>query len=577
MNSLQDQGQILLDPNTLAADGTISLNNLAVSNDGKVLAYGLSKAGSDWVEIHFMDIITRKDLPDVLKWVKFSAISWQGSSVYYSRYAEPEGSELSSKNQFHQVYKHMIGTPQGSDILIMEDKKHGDYNFSAVVSDDEKFLYVYTSQSTSGERLMVKDLTMGNAPFITISDNFDNEYSIFDNIGSTFYLLTNNGAPNYKLVTFTLNKPDPVNWKTVIPERSDLLEGVRICNNKIVANYLVNVTSRVLCFDLSGKACGEIKLPGLCKVNSFYGNKKYNLATFGITQFTSPEQILLVDMKDLTTKIIFTPDCKFDSKNYITRQVFFESKDKTKVPMFITHRKDVVPDENTPCFVFGYGGFNISIAPEFRIDRTIFLEAGGIYCVPNIRGGGEYGEKWHREGTKCKKQNVFDDFIAACDYLVKEKYTSYKKIAIHGRSNGGLLVGAVMTQRPDICKVAIPAVGVLDMLRFHIFTIGRAWSVDYGNSENLEEFGCLLKYSPLHNVRPRSYPATLILTGDHDDRVVPAHSFKFAATLQQNNKGPEPVLIRIDVNAGHGAGKPTSKQIAEFADMWTFVFSELGM
>jgi prolyl oligopeptidase len=331
------------------------------------------------------------------------------------------------------------------------------------------------------------------------------------------------------------------------------------------------------CYSLAGKEEKQIQLPGLCRLSSFNTDNKYDFATYSLAQFTAPEQCYYLDAKTWESKLIFKPKINFDSDKYITEQVFFTSKDGTKVPMFITRKKDLVMNEQTPCFVFGYGGFNISLAPEFRIDRAVFIEAGGIYCVPNLRGGGEYGEDWHKAGTKCKKQNVFDDFISACEFLVSKKYTSYNKIAIHGRSNGGLLIGAVMTQRPDICKVALPTVGVLDMLRFHLFTIGRAWSVDYGNSENKEEFECLYKYSPLNNVKEVKYPATLILTGDHDDRVVPAHSFKFAATLQEKNKSSEPMLIRIDVNAGHGAGKPTSKQIDEFTDMWTFVFHNLNI
>ena len=346
-------------------------------------------------------------------------------------------------------------------------------------------------------------------------------------------MLTNNQAPKYKLMAFTYNATEPDKWKTIIPESENPLEGARICNNKLLVNYFQDVSSRLYCHDLNGKQERQIQLPGICRLNAFNTNKNDNFATYSIAQFTSPDQIYYLDASTWTSKVIFKPNCKFDSGNYVTEQVFYNSKDGTKIPMFITHKKGLVMNSETPCFVYGYGGFNISIAPEFRIDRTIFLEAGGIYCVPSLRGGGEYGEEWHKAGTKCQKQNVFDDFISACDFLVQKKYTSYKKIAIHGRSNGGLLIGAVMTQRPDICKVALPTVGVLDMLRFHLFTIGRAWTVDYGCSDNKYEFSCLKKYSPLHNVKEVNYPATLVLTGDHDDRVVPAHSFKFAATLQE--------------------------------------------
>jgi prolyl oligopeptidase len=571
--TLEDKGEVLLDPNTLSTDGTVSLSGTSISKNGKTLAYGISKAGSDWVEIHFRDISTKKDLPDVIKWVKFSGMSWKGNGIYYSRYDEPTESALSQKNQFHKVYFHQLGNKQEKDVLVFEDKKNPNYNFSTYVTDDEKYLFVSTSQSTSGDKLVIKDLVTPGAKFITVADNFDFENSIVDNIGNTFYMRTNNGAPKYKLVSFTL--ASPAKFKTVLPETSNLLEDVRFCNNKLVANYLQDACSKLSCYSLDGKLEKEIQLPGICKLSAFNSDKTYNFATYSIVQYTSPEQSYFLDATNWTSKLIFKPNCKFESDKYITKQVFYMSKDGTKIPMFITHKKDLVITEQTPCFVFGYGGFNISLSPEFRIDRAVFLEAGGIYCVPNLRGGGEYGEDWHKAGTKCKKQNVFDDFIAACDYLVANKYTSYNKIAIHGRSNGGLLIGAVMTQRPDICKVAIPTVGVLDMLRFHLFTIGRAWTGDYGSSDNKEEFMCLLKYSPLHNVKAIDYPATLILTGDHDDRVVPAHSFKFAATLQEKNKSNIPMLIRIDVNAGHGSGKPTSKQIDEFTDMWSFIFYNL--
>ncbi len=577
-NSLQDdKAEILLDPNTLSADGTVSLSDISISKNGKTLAYGISKAGSDWVEIHFRDIATKKDLPDVIKWVKFSGISWRGNGIYYSRYAEPTGSALSQKNQFHKVYFHQLGTKQEKDVLVFDDKKNPDYNFSAGVTDDENYLTISISQSTSGDKLLIKDLLNPQAKFITVAESFDFENHIVDNIGKTFYMRTNNKASRYKLVSFTLDAPELDKWKTIIPESGNLLEGVRLCNNKIVVNYLENACSKLSGYTLDGKLEREIKLPGICKISAFNTDKSYNFATYSIAQFTGPEQSYFLDANTWDSKLIFKPECKFNSDDYFTEQVFFPGKDGTKISMFITRKRSTEKTAQTPCFVYGYGGFNISLAPEFRIDRAVFLEQGGIYCVPNLRGGGEYGEEWHKAGTKCKKQNVFDDFISACDFLVKNNYTSYNKIAIHGRSNGGLLIGAVLTQRPDICKVALPTVGVLDMLRFHLFTIGRAWSVDYGNSENKEEFDCLYKYSPLHNIKETSYPATMVLTGDHDDRVVPAHSFKFAATLQEKNKSDNPMLIRIDVNAGHGAGKPTAKQIDEFGDMWSFVFYNLGM
>lgn len=576
--SLMDKKDVLLDPNTLSKDGTTSLSGTAVSKDGKYLAYGISKAGSDWVEIHVKDIATKEDLKDVIQWVKFSGISWKGNGFYYSRYEEPKtGKDFTDKNEFHKIYYHTVGKAQSEDILIYEDKAHPDRNFSAQVTDDENYLIIYGSETTSGQSMQVKDLSNPQSKFLTLADNFENEYTVVENIGNQLYVFTNYKAPKYKLIKVSLSHPDQKDWEDILPEKEHLLEGVTFCGNKIISNYLENVSSKLYLHSMQGKVEKEIKLPGLYKVNEVHSGRENNFVTYSVVSFTSPEEVYFYDAKVGTSKRIFKPITPFNSNDYVTEQVFYESKDGTKIPMFITYKKGIELNGNNPCFVFGYGGFNISYTPEFRIDRAVFLEAGGIYCVPNLRGGGEFGEKWHMSGTKCQKQNVFDDFIAACEYLVAKKYTSHDKIAIHGRSNGGLLIGAVMTQRPDIAKVAIPTVGVLDMLRFHLFTIGRTWTVDYGCSENKEEFECLYKYSPLHNVKKALYPATLVLTGDHDDRVVPAHSFKFAATLQKYSDQKNPALIRIDVNAGHGTGKPTEKQIQEFTDMWSFVFYNLGM
>lgn len=576
--SLLDKPVVVLDPNLLSSDGTTSLSGMAISKNGKYLAYGISKAGSDWVEIHVKEIESKKDLPDVISWVKFSDISWKGDGFYYSRYDAPKGDKtFTQKNEFHKVYFHTLGKPQSEDVLVYEDKAHPDRNFSAQVTHDENYLVIYGSETTSGQSMMVKDLSKPTAKALELVTNFDNEYTVMENIGNQLYVYTNYKAPNYRLMKISLNSPAIDSWENVLPESKDLLEGVSFSGTKIISNYLKDVSSRLYVHDLSGKMEKEISLPGLCKVNGVYSSREDDFMTYSVVSYIAPEEVYFYDVKAGTSKRIFKPISSFKSADYETKQIFYKSKDGTKVSMFITHKKGLELNGKNPCFVFGYGGFNISYTPEFRIDRALFLEAGGVYCVPNLRGGGEFGEDWHMSGTKCKKQNVFDDFIAACDYLVEAKYTSHEKLAIHGRSNGGLLIGAVMTQRPDIAKVAIPTVGVLDMLRFHLFTIGRAWTVDYGCSENKEEFACLYKYSPLHNVKKAAYPATLILTGDHDDRVVPAHSFKFAATLQKNNTGKNPTLIRIDVNAGHGSGKPTDKQIAEFADMWSFVFFNLGM
>lgn len=576
--SLLDKPIVVLDPNILSKDGTTSLSGTDISKDGHYLAYGISKAGSDWVEIHVKDINTKQDLTDVIKWVKFSGIAWKGNGFYYSRYDEPSSDKaFTQKNEFHKVYYHSIGTPQSKDQLIYEDKEHPDRNFTAQVTHDENYLIIYGSETTSGQSLTIKDLSNPQSKLITIVNNFDNEYGVIENIGNQFYVFTNYEAPNYKLVKISLNNPEQKNWEDVLEQKEYLLEGVTFCGNKIISNYLKDVSSKLYLHNISGKIEKEIALPGLCKVNGVYSSREDNFAFYSVVSYTNPEEVYYYDAKVGTSKRIFKPNCAFKSSEYETKQVVYTSKDGTKIPMFITHKKGIELNGNNPCFVFGYGGFNISYTPEFRIDRAVFLEAGGIYCVPNLRGGGEYGEDWHMSGTKCKKQNVFDDFIAACDYLVENKYTSHDRLAIHGRSNGGLLIGAVITQRPDIAKVAIPTVGVLDMLRFHLFTIGRAWTVDYGCSENKEEFECLYKYSPLHNIKKEKYPATLVLTGDHDDRVVPAHSFKFISALQKNNMGENPTLIRVDVNAGHGAGKPTTKQIEEFTDMWGFVFYNLKM
>lgn len=576
-NAPEKDWQILLDPNKLSKDGTVSLNGTSLSKDSRTMAYSVSKAGSDWQEIRFRNVVTKKDLPDVLKWVKFSGMAWNGNGIYYSCYDEPKGSAFSQKNTGHKVYYHKIGTPQSQDVLVYKEDVNPNYNFSAQVSDDERFLILYISESTSGERVLVKDLSVSGASFESLSDNFNSDYSVFDTTGDTLFIRTNERAPNYKIETFRMQKGKISERKTIVRESENLLEGARLSNGKLLINYLKDATSRLYTHAYNGNFLNEIELPAICKITSFSAHKNSSYVAYGIAQYIAPEQIFVLNVQEKRSDLLFKPVIDFNSDDYITKQVFYKSKDGTQIPMFVTHKRDLVPSSETPCFVYGYGGFNISLGPEFRIDRALFLEAGGIYCVPNLRGGGEYGELWHKAGTKCNKQNVFDDFIAACDFLVSEGMTSYSKIAIHGRSNGGLLIGAVMTQRPDICKVALPTVGVLDMLRFHLFTIGRAWTVDYGCSENQEEFNCLVKYSPYHQLKEQEYPATLVLTGDHDDRVVPAHSFKFAARLQEKNKGQNPALIRIDVDAGHGAGKPTSKQIAEFADMWAFTFFNLSM
>lgn len=576
---LTGTSRVLLDPNTLAADGTASLGGLAISKNGKYLAYSINRAGSDWSEIFVMEIASGKKLEDEIKWVKFSGISWRGDGFYYSAYDAPKGgSELSNKNEFHKVFFHKLGDTQDKDLLVYEDKQHPLRNFSAGITEDENLLLLYGSESTSGTTLSVKDLTKPNSEFYSVVSNFENNYGVIHNEGNRLFVITDKGAPKYQLleIDFT-KKPDYENWKKIIPESSDLLESVSLCNGKLVAKYLKDVSTKMFVYSMDGKKEREIDLPGICKVDGFDSDKDDSLAFFTYKTFTAPDVVYKYNIVNDQMNVWFKPEIDFKSDEYETKQVFYPSKDGTKIPMFITHKKGIKLDGSNPCFLFGYGGFNSYYSPEFRIDRAVFLENGGIYAIPGLRGGGDYGEGWHKAGTKCQKQNVFDDFIAAAEYLVKEKYTAHDKLAIHGRSNGGLLVGAVMTQRPDIAKVAIPTVGVLDMLRFHKFTIGWAWTTDYGSSDNEDEYKCIIKYSPLHNVKETKYPATLVTTGDHDDRVVPAHSFKFIATLQEKQKGKNPVMVRIDTNAGHGAGKPTTKQIEEYADIWSFVFFNLGM
>ena len=574
---LKGTPKILIDPNTLSADGTVALSGNSVSNDAKYMAYQTSKAGSDWAEIDVIDLATGQKIADHLSWIKFSGMSWQGNGFYYSHYDPPaKGTELSKKNEFEKIYYHNMGDIQDKDVLVYEDKDHPQRTFGADVTEDERLLIISASESTSGNNLKTKNLAK-NEGFKTIVDNFDNDYDVIDNIGDEILVHTNYKAPKYQVVLINPDKPEPANWKTILPESADLLGGVWITNNKIIAQYSKDVTTRLYIFDMNGKKEREIQLPGLGVVGSVSSEKKDSIVFYSFTNFVTPNTVYKYNMLTNTSSVYFKPNVDFKPEDYESKQVFYTSKDGTKIPMFITHKKGLKMDGNNPTFLYGYGGFNISITPSFSIDKVLLLENGGVYAVANMRGGGEYGEDWHKAGIKCSKQNVFDDFIAAAEYLKKEKYTSTEKLAIHGRSNGGLLIGAVMTERPDLAKVAIPGVGVLDMLRYQKFTIGWAWAADYGTSDQQDEFNCLIKYSPLHNVKKVAYPATMVITGDHDDRVVPAHSFKFAATLQENQQGPNPTLIRIDVKAGHGSGKPTAKQIEEWADIWSFIFFNLGV
>ncbi len=571
--------RVLIDPNKLSADGTVALGAIAVSYSARFLAYGVSKAGSDWTQVQVVNIETGEVQRDNIDWVKFSGVSWvEDDGFYYSAYDKPEeGKELSKKNEFHKVFYHFMGDEQDQDMLVYEDKQHALRNFHAQMTDAGRYLALYGSESTSGNSLMVKDVEAKDPKFVSIIDDFKNDYSVLDNIGDKLLVSTNYKAPKYRLVLIDPLKPQPENWKDVIPESQDLLENLALLGDKIIATYQHDVASKVSVFSLDGVKEKDVELPGVGAVSGFESDVKDTVAFYSFGTFVSPGVVYKYNVLTNTSTVFMQPKCEFKSDEYETKQVFYTSKDGTKIPMFITSKKGLKQDGNNPVFLYGYGGFNISIKPGFAIDKAVFLENGGVYAVANLRGGGEYGEDWHKSGTLCSKQNVFNDFIAAAEYLVKEKYTTHDKIAINGRSNGGLLVGAVLTQRPDIAKVALPVVGVLDMLRYHKFTIGWAWATDYGKSDSLEQFNCLIKYSPLHNVKEVEYPATMVMTGDHDDRVVPAHSFKFAATLQEKQTGAAPVLIRIDTKAGHGSGKPVTKQIEEFSDLWAFVFYNLGM
>lgn len=577
--TLQEEPQVLLDPNTFSKDGTTSISSFSVSKDGKYAAYSISEGGSDWNTIKVISLPDKKELPDMVRWVKFSGISWFQDGFFYSRFPEPKGSELSSANEYQKVYYHKMGTDQARDMLVYEDRKNALLGNYAGVTEDERWLVLSVTQGTYGNQVKVKDLSKGmNGPFTEIVGDFENESSVVDNEGDFIYLYTNINAGKYKLVKVDTKNPARENWQEVIPEGDNVMTGVANIGGKWLATYLKDATSEVKVYDYSGKFMHEVKLPGKGTVGGFSGHKDDPQVFYSYISFATPPTIFEYDMNGNTSKEFKKAEVKFNPDDFEVKQVFYPSKDGTKVPMFIVHKKGLKMDGNNPALLYGYGGFDISILPSFSPSNIVFLEKGGIYAVANLRGGGEYGEDWHKGGMLEKKQNVFDDFIAAAEYLIKEKYTSSSRLAISGRSNGGLLIGACMTQRPDLFRVALPAVGVLDMLRYHKFTIGYAWAVEYGSSEDSAQFANLYKYSPLHNLKKGTqYPATLITTADHDDRVVPAHSFKFAATLQEMHAGDNPVLIRIDTNAGHGAGKSTTMAIDEASDIWAFVMYNLGM
>lgn len=565
--------EVLIDPNALSKDGTVAINLLGFSNDDRYVAYAKSVAGSDWQEIQVMELEGKKELPDRIQWVKFSGASWYQNGFFYSRYPEPaKGMELSGKNTFHSVYYHRLGTDQSQDKLVFKDEKNPDFNHYSYVTEDEKYLILLASPGTDGYATLYKDLAKEEG-FVTLFAGYANKSSVVDHLDGKFLVLTDIGAPKYRLVEVDLDNPQPEKWKEIIPESNNLLQTVNTGGGKLFANYLMDATDRFFQLEQDGSGKKEIELPGLGSAGGFSGKKQDQQLFYTFTSFTYPPTIFQYDIPSGGSSPFFKTDLKFNPEDYVEKQVFYQSKDGTRVPMFIVHRHDLELNGENPTYLYAYGGFNISLTPSFSASRLVLLENGGVFAMPNLRGGGEYGEDWHKAGMLEKKQNVFDDFIAAGEFLIKEKYTTQEKLAIAGGSNGGLLVGAVMTQRPDLFAVAFPAVGVMDMLRFHKFTIGRAWVPEYGSSDDPEQFKFLLAYSPLHNLKPGvKYPATMVTTADHDDRVVPAHSFKFAAQLQQSHKGDNPVLIRIETKAGHGAGKPTSKIIEEQADLWSFFF-----
>lgn len=580
--TLQAEPTVLLDPNKLSTDGTVALGGIAISDDGNLMAYGLSVAGSDWQEWRVRDVRTATDLPDVIKWVKFSGASWtkDGNGFYYSRYDEPtEAAKLTKANYFHKLYFHRLGTAQSEDKLIYHRPDQKEWNFGGDVTKDGRYLVITSSQGTDPKnRVLYQDLQTPDAPVVELLMEFDADYSFIDNDGPVFWFKTDLNAPRHRVIGIDTRNPARANWKEIIPQAAETLTGVTVLNNQFVCTYLKDARSQVKVFGLDGKFVREIALPGIGSVGGFAGKRQDTETFYSFTSFTTPGVIYRLNLVTGQSMKFRAPQLKFNPADYETKQVFYASKDGTKVPMFITHKKGLKLDGKNPTLLYGYGGFNISLTPSFSVANLEWMEMGGVYAMPNLRGGGEYGEAWHQAGAKLRKQNVFDDFIAAAEWLIANGYTNPKKLAIAGGSNGGLLVGACLTQRPDLFGACLPAVGVMDMLRFQKFTIGWAWTSDYGSSDNAKEFSALYKYSPLHNLKPGTkYPATLITTADHDDRVVPAHSFKFAATLQAAQAGSAPTLIRIETKAGHGAGKPTSKLIDEAADKWAFLVKALGM
>jgi prolyl oligopeptidase len=576
---IDGEPSVFIDPNSLSKDGTVAVNLLGASNDDKYMAYTQSLAGSDWSKIYIREIATNTQLEDELEWVKFTGAAWKGDGFYYSRYPAPApGTELSADNKDHSIYFHKLGTPQSDDKLFYRNEANPNLYHWCGITEDEKFLTMYAAEGTDGYELYIKDLE-NDGELIRVVSGYKSKTNIVDHLNGTFYAITDFDAPNYRLVSFPADNFGQENWKDVIPEKSETLTGVSTGGGYLFAEYLKDVTSQVYQHNYNGSLVRQIDFPAPGSAGGFSGKKDDKELFYTFNSFTYPPTVFRFDIESGNSEVFTEPELTFDPRDFTSKQVWYKSKDGTEVPMFIVHKKGIEMNGANPTLLYAYGGFNVSLTPSFSSTNIVFLENGGVYAMANLRGGGEFGEAWHEGGMREKKQNVFDDFIAAAEYLISEKYTNSEKLAIRGGSNGGLLVGAVMTQRPDLFAVALPAVGVLDMLRYHKFTVGKGWIPEYGCADSSKtEFDYLYAYSPLHNLKPGvKYPSTMITTGDHDDRVVPAHSFKFASQLQADHGGDNPVLIRIETDAGHGAGKPISKAIDELADIWAFTLYETGV
>jgi prolyl oligopeptidase len=580
--SLEGEAAVVIDPNSLSADGTVALAGTSISHDGRFVAFGTAAAGSDWNIWKVHDLVSGKDLPDALRWIKFSGAEWSADNrgFFYGRFPEPKaGQDLKGANYDQRVYYHRLGTAQQDDKLVWEDPEHKDWRANPRVTDDGRYLILTIEKGTDSKfRVVYRPFEEREQKPVHLVGEFDADYTFIDNDGAVFWFRTDKNAPLGKVVAIDVRKPAPEHWVELVPEQAETLQGVDVVGGHFLARYLKDAHTVVRVFDLAGRHVRDVELPGIGTATGFEGKRRDGETFYAFTSFTRPASIYRYDVAKGASTLWRQPKLSFNPEEYETTQVFYPSKDGTRIPMFLSHKTGQKPSGGTATLLFGYGGFNISLTPNFSPGVMAWLEMGGLYAQPSLRGGGEYGEVWHRSGTKLKKQNVFDDFIAAAEWLISSGYTSKSKLAISGRSNGGLLVGACLTQRPDLFGAALPAVGVMDMLRFHKFTIGWSWTDDYGSSDDPELFKALLAYSPLHNIKPGTcYPPTLITTADHDDRVVPGHSFKFAAALQAAQSCNNPVLIRIDTQAGHGAGKPTAKLIDETGDMWTFLVKALGV